>query len=71
MQLKLGGLPSAITCRLVVHARDGRTEIAATWASGYATSVSIPASASISPQDINRMDVLDASGRLLVEIPQT
>ncbi|MEY9838010.1 anti-sigma factor [Streptacidiphilus sp. EB103A] len=71
IQLKLTGLPSAITCHLVVHARDGRTETAATWASGYSTAVSIPASTSISPQDISTLDVLDASDRLLVRIPQT
>ncbi|RAG84269.1 hypothetical protein DN069_17390 [Streptacidiphilus pinicola] len=71
LQLKVTGLPPAITCRLVVHAQDGRSETAATWASGYSTAVSVPASTSISPQDISRMDVLDASGRLLVELPQT
>ena len=71
IQLKLTGLPPAITCHLVVHARDGRTETAATWASGYSTAVSIPASTSISPQDISTLDVLDASGSLLVRIPQT
>jgi anti-sigma factor RsiW len=71
VQLKLAGLPPAVTCHLVVHARDGRSETAATWASGYSTSVNIPASTSISPQDISGMDVLDDSGRLLVELPRT
>ena len=71
IQLQLAGLPPAITCHLVVHARDGRTETAATWASGYSTAVSIPASTSIGPQDISTLDVLDSSGRLLVQIPQT
>lgn len=70
VQLKLSGLPPAVICHLVVHARDGRSETAATWASGYSATVSIPASTSISPQDISRMDILDAAGRVLVEMPQ-
>ncbi|MEY9968088.1 anti-sigma factor RsiW [Streptacidiphilus sp. MAP12-16] len=69
VRLTLTGLPSGITCHLLVHARDGRTETAAGWASGYSRSTSIPASTSISPQDITRMDVVSDSGQLLVEIP--
>ena len=35
MKLTLVGLPQAVTCHLVVHGRDGRTETAAGWASGW------------------------------------
>ena len=52
---------------LVVHARDGRTETTATWSSGYATTETIPASTSISPQDISAMDVLNSSGLILTK----
>ena len=67
IRLRLSGLPPAV-CRLVVHARDGRTETAASWTSGYATAVSVPGSSSLGVRDIARMDVVTSSGRLLVEL---
>ncbi|MEU0069868.1 zf-HC2 domain-containing protein [Streptomyces sp. NPDC006332] len=67
IRLRLSGLPPA-DCRLVVHARDGRTETAASWTSGYAPAVSVPGSSSLGVRDIARMDVVTSSGRLLVEL---
>ncbi|MEV2212372.1 zf-HC2 domain-containing protein [Streptomyces sp. NPDC050997] len=67
IRLRLTGLPPAV-CHLVVHARDGHTETAAGWTSGYATAVSVPGSSSLSVRDIARMDVVTSSGRLLVEL---
>lgn len=67
-QLRLGGLPSGITCHLVVHSRDGRSETAGTWGSGYAASATVPASSSISPSDIARMDIVDGTGGTLVRV---
>lgn len=67
IRLRLSGLPPAV-CRLVVHARDGHAEIAASWTSGYATAVSVPGSASLGVHDVARMDVVTSSGRLLVEL---
>jgi hypothetical protein len=69
VQLKLGNLPSGITCHLVVHARDGRTETAGTWGSGYSAATSVPASTSIGSSDISAMDVIDGSGTVLVHLP--
>ena len=68
-QLKLGGLPSDITCHLVVHGKGGLTETAGTWGSGYAPSAQVPASTSISPAQITGLDVLDGAGKLLVHLP--
>lgn len=67
IRLRLSGLPPAV-CRLVVHARDGHTETAASWTSGYATAVSVPGSSSFGVRDIARMDVVTSSGRLLVDL---
>ncbi|MEY9877190.1 anti-sigma factor RsiW [Streptacidiphilus sp. MAP12-33] len=69
VQLKLGNLPSGITCRLVVHARDGRVETAGTWGSGYSVATTVPASTSIGSSDIAGMDVVDGSGNVLVQLP--
>jgi hypothetical protein len=67
-QLKLGGLPSGITCHLVVHGSDGRSETAGTWGSGYATSASVPASTSISPSQISELDIVSGTGTVLVTV---
>ncbi len=68
-QLKLAGLPSNITCRLVVYGSDGRSETAGTWGSGYAASASVPASTSISPSQITQLDVVSGTGTVLVRVP--
>ena len=65
--LRLSGLPPVV-CRLVVHARDGHSETAASWRSGYGAAVSVPGSSSLGVRDIARMDVVTSSGRLLVEL---
>ncbi|MHA6762972.1 anti-sigma factor family protein [Streptacidiphilus sp. PAMC 29251] len=68
-ELKLGGLPSGITCHLVVHGTDGRSETAGTWGSGYSPSALVPASTSISPAEITGLDIVDGSGTMLVRLP--
>ncbi|WP_037572683.1 anti-sigma factor family protein [Phaeacidiphilus oryzae] len=71
MKLTLNGLPAGTTCHMVVHSREGGTETAGTWGSGYSSSATVPASTSISPSDISSLTVLDATGRTLVTLPQT
>jgi len=68
-QLKLVGLPSNITCRLVVDGSGGRSETAGAWGSGYSAAVWIPASTSISPSQITGLDVMSSTGTLLVHVP--
>jgi anti-sigma factor RsiW len=67
IRLRVSGLPPVV-CGLVVRARDGHTETAASWTSGYATAISVPGSSSLGVRDIARMDVVTSSGRLLVEL---
>jgi hypothetical protein len=68
-ELKLDGLPSGITCHLVVHAKNGSSETAGTWASGYTSWATVPASTSINPADITGLDIVDGSGGTLVNVP--
>lgn len=70
MRLTLRGLPAGTTCHMVVHARNGTSETAGTWGSGYSATATVPASTSVSPQDISSLTVLDAGGRTLVTLPQ-
>jgi hypothetical protein len=67
-ELKLGGLPSGITCHLVVHGTGGRSETAGTWASGYTPSAMVAASTSISPSDITGLDIVNSTGGTLVQV---
>jgi len=71
IRLTLGHLPPGVVCRLVVHARSGATETAGTWTSAYAAgsaTSSVPASTSVSPQDITALDVVADTGRVLVTL---
>lgn len=73
VRLTLANLPSGITCHLVVHARDGSSETAGTWASGYGygsggLGATVPASTSVTPQNIMGMDIVTSSGQTLVKI---
>jgi len=69
MDLSLRGLPAGTTCRLLVRSRDGGTETAGTWGSGYSSAATVPVSTSMSPQDISGMTVVTASGATLVTLP--
>jgi hypothetical protein len=71
VQLWLDNLPPGVTCSLVVHTADGRSETAGTWASGagYGGATSIPASTSVAPQNITQLDVVTTSGQTLVRMP--
>jgi len=71
VRLTLTGLPPATVCHLVVHATDGESETAASWASGHTTTDTVPASTAISSPDITSLDVVTASGQLLVAITQS
>lgn len=70
IDLKLNNLPDNVRCALVVHDRGGNAETAGSWSSGYYGSTSLPASTSISPDDITRIDVVTDSRELLVSMPR-
>lgn len=71
VRLRLAHLPPGVVCRLVVHSREGRSETSGTWASDYGSgaTLTIPASTSISPQDIVGLDVVTAQNSVLVSVP--
>lgn len=71
VRLRLAHLPPGVVCRLVVHSREGRSETSGTWASDYGSgaTLTIPASTSISPQDIVGLDVVTAQNSVLVTVP--
>jgi len=57
IQLQVRGLPQNVECILVVHSRNGRTEVSGAWDAWQKGPVSIPASASWLPSDITSLEV--------------
>lgn len=69
VDLRLSGLPDGARCRLIVHSRNGASEISGSWqATRYAATV-LPAATSVSLADISSIDVVTDTGRNLIELP--
>jgi hypothetical protein len=68
LHLTLHGVPPGDTCSLVVHARDGRQGVAATWTASYRGTANVPARTSIPAAQIDALDVVTASGIRLVHL---
>jgi hypothetical protein len=69
LRLSLHGVHPRGTCYLVVHRRDGRTEVAATWHATHWGKADVHTTTSIPPSELADFDVVTASGRRLVQIP--
>lgn len=68
----VGGVPSGTNCRLVVVARDGRHDTSGSWvvgAAGYQDNAAYQLRTTLALRDIDRFEVVDGTGALLVEIP--
>jgi hypothetical protein len=65
IQLQVRGVPENVECRLIVHSRNGRTEVTGAWDSWQTGSLSIPASASWLPSDIASLQVTTQAESLL------
>jgi anti-sigma factor RsiW len=68
IRLQLQNLPPRLTCRLVVRAVDGSQQTIGTWRSGYAHSVSVPASTAYGSRTIAALDVVADQGRRLISL---
>jgi hypothetical protein len=69
IRLRLSGVGWPERCMLVVSARDGRQDTAATWVAGYRGALDIAGATAIPPAQISRLDVVTPSGRRLVTLP--
>jgi anti-sigma factor RsiW len=65
----LRGATPGERCRLVARARDGRTEVAANWTATYRGSADVTGAAAITAADLQALDVVTATGRMLVHVP--
>lgn len=65
IRLVADGVPSGQLCWLVVHARDGQSEVTGYWNAGSGAPVSVPASAAWRPSDIASVQVVTKAGVLV------
>jgi hypothetical protein len=65
IQLRMAKLPPGQHCKLIVHSRDGTTELAGWWATPTTYRADVPASTSIPLDNIDHLDVVTAGGTVL------
>ena len=66
--LKLSGVDPGEHCSLVAHARDGRSETAATWVATYTGTANLSGTTAIPKAQLTTLDVVTDGGRLLVRL---
>lgn len=71
IEMGLRGLPDGSSCRLVAVARDGGTETVAAWHVNYEDSFEVEAMTSIRTGDLAGLQVVDQSGRRLIDVAVT
>jgi hypothetical protein len=69
LSVRMHGAAPGERCRLVVLARDGRSELAATWRATYRGTAEVTGSAAIPRADVAAVDVVTTAGRRLVHVP--
>jgi predicted anti-sigma-YlaC factor YlaD len=68
LRVRMSGAAPGERCRLVARARDGRTEIAATWWTTYGGSAEVTGAAAIPAAELAALDVVTVQGRRLVHV---
>jgi hypothetical protein len=71
LRVRVSGAAPGERCRLVARARDGRSDVAATWWTTYSGTAEVTGAAAIPAADLVALDVVTATGRRLVRIPMT
>jgi hypothetical protein len=66
--LKLSGVAPGEHCSLVAHARDGRSETAATWVATYTGTADLSGTTAIPRAQLSSLDIVTDDGRLLVRL---
>ena len=71
IELRMTDLKPGEHCKLIVHGREGTTEIAGWWATTGTYKADVPASTSIPLQDIDRLEVVTAGDTVLSTVSPT
>lgn len=71
IKLQMAELPPAEHCKLIVHSRDGTTEIAGWWATTATYQADVPASTSIPLDAIDRLEVVTSGNTVISTVTAT
>jgi len=69
LRVRVSGATPGERCRLIARARNGRSDVAATWWTTFSRVAEVTGAAAIPTADLLALDVVTASGRRLVHIP--
>jgi hypothetical protein len=69
LALTLTGVEAGQHCRLVVVAKDGSREVAATWVANYEGEAVVTGTTAVTRADLARLEVTTPEGGTLVEVP--
>ena len=62
VRLRLSGVHPGQRCSLIAHSRDGRSDIAATWAASYRGTAEVPGTTAIPLDQLREFDVVTSDG---------
>lgn len=68
LDLKLSWVPPGERCSLVARARDGRTDVAASWVASYRGTADVPGTTAIPIDQLAELDVVAAGGQRLAQL---
>ncbi|HZC51030.1 MAG TPA: zf-HC2 domain-containing protein [Mycobacterium sp.] len=69
LHLIVSGAPPRAQCVLIAHARDGRSEIAATWIASYEGTATVSGTTAIPIDQLTQIDITTTAGRQLAQLP--
>jgi RNA polymerase sigma-70 factor, ECF subfamily len=69
LRVLMSGASPGERCRLIARARDGSSDVAATWWTTYSGGGEVTGAAAIAAADLVALDVVTATGRRLVHVP--
>jgi hypothetical protein len=68
LHLTLSWVAPGQQCSLIAHARDGRSDVAATWTATYQGTADVPGTTAIPADQLSELDVVTSDGRQLVRL---
>jgi Putative zinc-finger len=69
LRVRMTGAAPGVRCRLIARARDGRSDVAATWWTTYGGTAEVSGAAAIPAAELVALDVVTERGRRLVHVP--
>jgi Putative zinc-finger len=71
LSLSLSGVSPGERCSLIAHARDGRTDTAASWTASYTGTANVSGTTAIAAAQLTSLDIVTDDGRHLLTLDVT